>query len=82
MNDGLATEISRNENFSFSGRTTRNRRTIYASDESQRIQDVVFRYLMYANSMYWTRSDCLTGGLVTICIGGGHGIALAIEVLH
>jgi hypothetical protein len=28
MNDGLATEISRNENLSFSGRTTRNRRTL------------------------------------------------------
>jgi hypothetical protein len=34
MNDRLATEISRNENFSFGGRTKRNRRTIYVSDES------------------------------------------------
>jgi hypothetical protein len=37
MNDRLATEISRNENFSFSERTTGNR-TIYGSDESERIQ--------------------------------------------
>jgi len=26
--------------------------------------------------------DGLTRGLVTLCIGGGQGIALAIEVLH
>src|SRR5258708_19359759 len=38
INDRLATEISRNENFSFSGRTTGNKRAIYASDESERIQ--------------------------------------------
>jgi acetyl-CoA C-acetyltransferase len=28
------------------------------------------------------RRDSLTRGLVTLCIGGGQGIALAIEVLH
>jgi len=28
------------------------------------------------------RRDGLTRGLVTLCIGGGQGIALAIEVLH
>ena len=28
------------------------------------------------------RRDCLTRGLVTLCIGGGQGIALAIEILH
>jgi len=28
------------------------------------------------------RQDGLTRGLVTLCIGGGQGIALAIEVLH
>jgi hypothetical protein len=72
MNNGPATQISRNENSSFSGRTRRNRRTIYASDESERIQDVVFRYLLYENSMYWTRSDGLSGG---------QGVALAIELL-
>jgi len=28
------------------------------------------------------RRDALTRGLVTLCIGGGQGIALAIEALH
>ena len=28
------------------------------------------------------RRDGLTRGLVTLCIGGGQGIALAIEALH
>jgi acetyl-CoA C-acetyltransferase len=28
------------------------------------------------------RRDGLTRGLVTLCIGGGQGIALAIETLH
>jgi acetyl-CoA C-acetyltransferase len=28
------------------------------------------------------RRDNLTRGLVTLCIGGGQGIALAIEALH
>jgi acetyl-CoA acetyltransferase len=28
------------------------------------------------------RQDGLTRGLVALCIGGGQGIALAIEVLH
>jgi acetyl-CoA C-acetyltransferase len=28
------------------------------------------------------RRDGLTRGLVTLCIGGGQGIALAIKVLH
>jgi acetyl-CoA C-acetyltransferase len=28
------------------------------------------------------RRDGLSRGIVTMCIGGGQGIALAIEVLH
>jgi len=28
------------------------------------------------------RRDRLRRGLVTLCIGGGQGVALAIEVLH
>ena len=28
------------------------------------------------------RRDGLTRGLVTLCIGGGQGIALAVEALH
>jgi acetyl-CoA C-acetyltransferase len=28
------------------------------------------------------RRDGLSRGLVTLCIGGGQGIALAIEVVH
>jgi acetyl-CoA C-acetyltransferase len=28
------------------------------------------------------RRDGLTRGVVTLCIGGGQGIALAIEALH
>ena len=32
--------------------------------------------------IYSMRRDGLTRGLVTLCIGGGQGIALAIEVLH
>jgi acetyl-CoA acetyltransferase len=32
--------------------------------------------------IHWMRRDGLTRGLVTLCIGGGQGIALAIEALH
>jgi acetyl-CoA C-acetyltransferase len=28
------------------------------------------------------RRDGLTRGVVTLCIGGGHGIALTIETMH
>jgi acetyl-CoA C-acetyltransferase len=38
--------------------------------------------VLTAKLIHSMRRDGLTRGLVTLCIGGGQGIALAIEVLH
>jgi acetyl-CoA acetyltransferase len=38
--------------------------------------------VLTTNLIHSMRRDGLTRGLVTLCMGGGQGIALAIEVLH
>jgi acetyl-CoA C-acetyltransferase len=38
--------------------------------------------VLTTNLIHSMRRDRLTRGLVTLCIGGGQGIALAIEALH
>jgi acetyl-CoA C-acetyltransferase len=38
--------------------------------------------VLTTNLIHSMRRDGPTCGLVTLCIGGGQGIALAIEVLH
>jgi len=52
--------------------------------QGSRLPNPEFHVPLYLTTklIHSMRRDGLTRGLVTLCIGGGQGIALAIEAVH